>query len=439
MPESQEIIALQPFRPLKRSASQVSNLEQQQNRPSPSDSRPPSPTTARLFDWVLAQPVVFDRKGSRSDGFLLALERGNNKIETRRHPGEQAIPRYPVSEEPTSTSTSTDPMETTGVENREYRSITLPLHRISVEPMLDEETEMDPVVKGFINDTIRKPRESMALSREDWNSKVRKKASRLANEAEGVVVMSHTNTPLFPQEDVDYDPNIISKSGGAPWSKQPLPELRKVEKNLSAPVSDAFFAYIFGQTIDEDHRLGVIQDKRLLKWVVPTDSNAMFPFLMLEAKALATKGTTLAGAENEGVGSATHAVSAMYELYKYAHKTPTITDTLAFVITCQPETTHLYVHVWSDQDKKYHMQKIGQYATIYPDNVNQFRTHWRNILDWALDIRLPKIKELLDIIAMDKEWKDGKSEGTSSKGKEGSSGKFRIHKKKNLTDLNKTA
>ena len=416
MPSSQDIISPQPFRPLKRSASQISDLERQSTRPIPSeDSRPISPTTARLFDWVLAQPVVFDRKGSRSDSFLLELERGNNKIEAKRQPLEDTVPQYPKSE--TTTSIRPDPMSKLSTQDRKYCSLVLPFHGIHVASLPNEEKPevMDPVVKRFLDDTIRKPRDSTTITRETWDSDVLEEAADIHNESEQSVIADHVNSPMFPRKNVDYKRTDIIRLGDVPWTRDPLPYIAKAETHISTPEPDFFWSYIFAETISDARLLTVVQDKRLVNYAVPTGGRGMFPFLMLEAKAIAMKMSST-GAANEGAGSGVHSVSTMCELYKHARNfdkslIPKTTDTLAFVITSDQDITSLWVTYWSNERQSYHMQKFDNYSTMKHHDVNRFRLHWKNILDWALNVRLPEIKRLLDIIATD--WVDSKGKKTT--------------------------
>ncbi|MCJ1333094.1 hypothetical protein MMC10_009788 [Thelotrema lepadinum] len=409
MPSSQDIVSPQPLRPLKRSASHLSNLDEQPSRPAPSGDTPPlSPTTtARLFDWALNLPVAFDRKGSRSDSFLLELERGNNKIEARRQLLENTVPQYPESE--TTTSTREDPMASKKTEQA-YRTENLLLHEIVFDP---EDGVPPHDLSAFLEKTIIGPRNYTPMTLDEFKSKIVPKAAAASAGSEADLILEYLNCPLFPSKEDCTDK--IKRSANRNWNKVPFPVVPNTEDTVKTPRPDVFFGFDLSKGSLGTARLRTASSKRLKPWTKPTVSAILTPFLMLEAKAL-TGSTGMMGAENQGAGSGTHSVSTTKELHSLAGEEHTVSDTVAFIITMDAYSIHLWAHYWDSSDEQYHMYRVAQYITKYHESVERFRAHWANILTWARDIRLPKILRLLDLIVEKGVDLDVQSQGAQNQG-----------------------
>ena len=165
MSASHNSLQVQPQNPLKRSASKVDDLEEQPARTSAfAVERSPSPKTTRLYDWSLRNPVAFDRIRTRSDSFLLELEKGNNRIEANHHFLEENPQPYPESDH--STKTPTEMSDTTKDPN--YRAVHLNSNGVDVEDMTPT---IDDEIQAILDKDILRHRENYtALSQSKQNS-----------------------------------------------------------------------------------------------------------------------------------------------------------------------------------------------------------------------------------------------------------------------------
>lgn len=387
----------QPIRSLKRPASQVTDLETQSSRLQPfRDEKSPSPTTARLAHWILTEPICFDRKRSRSDSFLLELERGNNEIEAASRLSLERPPQYPESEK--RATTRTDPMAETATNEQPCRKMVLELHGILIDGF---PLALPSEVEELLNGTIRQHNNSATLSASEYRDFYQSaSAAEVAPEQEGE--SEFLSSAMFPQ--AKDCPEGITKSAGSSWNGEPLPKLKSVKDSITMPRPDRFYGFEYNRTsTSAGKRLLLDQNSPLHRWAKPAKrSDIFFPFLTLELKAPCQGGTSW-GSENQGAGSGAHSVSGLRKLYEFAGEygdfTPTISNTLVFVVTCNPSTTYLWVHYYNDKEGCYNMKRIEHYATFDRNEVNRFRAHWTNILKWARDTRWKEICKMLEKLA----------------------------------------
>ncbi|KAI4141786.1 MAG: hypothetical protein LQ340_007538 [Diploschistes diacapsis] len=413
-----DIISPQPSCPLKRSASHLSDIQPVSLSPF-IPNRSTSPTTARLFDFILSQPICLDRKFSRSDSFLLQLEKGNSEIEERSRRLD-AIPGLDSESEPSeekeATLVNTMPPTTTSEGKKKaastksnvsnstaYRETELEDHGIMIEAY---RREPSACLTDFLKQHVKGSRSvSVELNDKTYEKCVLGIAAKFAVDTETIIRQKFMSSPMFPDD--AYLDDCFASSGETKWSEEPLPVAVGNEKTkLHLPSPDCFYGFSINGAFTQPGHRAVFAQEDLKPYFRPTTKRVGFPFLVWEAKALSRKGTAF-DAQNQAAVVATHAVRGMQKLYEEAnqHRQPheqfpvDCTDTLVFAMSGDTEQTFLYVCFW-DEDRRFHFQKVVDgYRTTNLGEVNSFRLHWSNVFDWAQKVRLPKVQELLDVIA----------------------------------------
>lgn len=132
----------------------------------------------------------------------------------------------------------------------------------------------------------------------------------------------------------------------------------------------------------------------------PTAEN-VFPFLLVEIKSEAKKGT-IWHAENQAAGGGAHCVNSIRWLLHEAEgsSTPEVdpTKTLAFSICLTARQALLYVHSYSPKNQQFLMSFVQSYIPTRPVDIQECNRHVKNISDFALNIRRLEIDNSLDAL-----------------------------------------
>lgn len=136
--------------------------------------------------------------------------------------------------------------------------------------------------------------------------------------------------------------------------------------------------------------------KAVLSDLHATQGDMRFPFLIIEAKGLATNGN-LIGAQNQAAGGG---ACAMRLLESLATQDPgTGAPRIVFSITTEGAMHELWVHyrvVGDDNTHKHHMTCLGAWRTTLDRHANEFVAALASILSWGVDVFHPQIKQVLD-------------------------------------------
>jgi hypothetical protein len=130
--------------------------------------------------------------------------------------------------------------------------------------------------------------------------------------------------------------------------------------------------------------------------------DALFPWLTAEFKSALEQSIAWAALQcaRHGVGVCNY----MRRFYAAADITASMTENIHFSVACDANQAILLVH-WIGNDGKYYMQQACQ-AHISPstalgtknDQMVLMRMYLRNILDWATDERLGRIREAINFV-----------------------------------------
>jgi hypothetical protein len=127
-----------------------------------------------------------------------------------------------------------------------------------------------------------------------------------------------------------------------------------------------------------------------------TQGDMRFPFLIIEAKGLATNGN-LIGAQNQAAGGGACAIRLLESLA--AQDSRADAPRIVFSITTEGAMHELWVHYWmvdEDNIKKYHMTCLGAWRTTLHRHANEFVAALATIFSWGVDVFHPQIKQVLD-------------------------------------------
>ena len=256
--------------------------------------------------------------------------------------------------------------------------------------------KMPSDIKAFVNECIvNKHRSSPPLTQEEIEEVI-DEADLVANSCE-VAVSRLLDTKMFP-----FRRAGVGGGGGASFSSEPLPNLPDAFHKLAVPKPDRFFGYTAGQagsfTRDQNN---VISHPFMTKFAQPTLGSA-FPWLVVEVKSEA-RGGTVWHAENQAAGSGSHCVSTMRWLMEQvaencddsAGMDNQAIDTVAFSICFIARQVLLYVHSVS-KTNKYFMSLVSVFMPTDGKDVQKCRDQIKNIMDFGINVRRPKIVNALD-------------------------------------------
>ncbi|KAJ4985100.1 hypothetical protein SVAN01_09403 [Stagonosporopsis vannaccii] len=125
-------------------------------------------------------------------------------------------------------------------------------------------------------------------------------------------------------------------------------------------------------------------------------NEAHFAIITAEFKSAKGKGIYYAALQQACSGIAAN--NYMRDFFRSAGITPTTLDTVHFGITCDATRVVLYLH-WIDMDGRHYMKRIFETLMAADDHLGSWnegmvkmRNYIRNIVAWARDVRIVKIK-----------------------------------------------
>ena len=369
-------------RPRKRKASELDLSETPHQGPFP----PASCASSKVSDWLESLPA---RRSLEAN-----MPLPSNKF--------SAPPSMSCQSEASVSKTNkrtADPI---------YRDDCLRNHRIYIDPLgLDQPAQ----ITTFIRDVVDKDRDSD----DDMDyDEVRKAIGQLEDEAEDTFKEGILDTSLFPQK---RNHEGIAISTSIPYTSAPLPHTHGYDyKPLVTPTPDRAYGFL-AKLFEDKHNY--VQNTNKLRDRSRVTTASCWPFFSIEFKAQ-SRGGTIWVAENQNAGTGSHSVSSVETLWRYAREQKSqvreLVDSVAFSCSIDAKTATLHIH-WLTDDSKYMMSEVRGYWMKKPDDLKAFRRHAKNIIDYGLGTRLPKIKAALeDLLPIVETWQAE----DRSKGKRGS-------------------
>jgi hypothetical protein len=138
--------------------------------------------------------------------------------------------------------------------------------------------------------------------------------------------------------------------------------------------------------------------------VVLSDPHAIqgdmrFPFLIIEAKGLATNGN-LIGAQNQAAGGGTCAIRLLESLAVQDPAGVSGAPRIVFSLTTEGAIHELWVHYRGvgddDETSKMHMTCLGAWRTTLHRHAHEFVAVLAIVLGWGVDEFHPQIKQVMD-------------------------------------------
>lgn len=247
-------------------------------------------------------------------------------------------------------------------------------------------------LRTFADTKILKQRESPQLE-DEAVSKVIDTAEELADSTEGPTAKL-IRTDMFP-----FERPGLAEGGNSTWSTTPLPNNPEYQYNISAPKPDTHFGYPTNQRSGWSYaQSNAITHPVARSYAQPARGNT-FPFLMVEMKSEVTRGT-LYVAENQAAGSGSHSVNALLWLLQEAgtYDNSSLTDRIAFTITMSHREAIIYIHWYSDDDRRYYMSFLRSYSTVFPPDIRGCNNTVKNIIDHGLGDRKTAIGRALNAL-----------------------------------------
>ena len=237
-------------------------------------------------------------------------------------------------------------------------------------------------------------------------------ALEIAESTEGptnTIIRSH----MFPLKHAG-----VAEGGNTLWNTIALPRNPDYEHELSAPKPDAYLGYSQGQETNWPlHQANVINHPKARPYTKPGRGNS-FPFLMVELKAEAAKGT-LYVAENQAAGSGSHSVNSVLWLLEEAKRQGLATDdmlkdTLSYSAIISHRLVIFYIHWYSEEQKRFYMSYVKSYSTVEAADIRACNSTVKNIVDHALGTRKTRISAALQQLSpIPAQWNPPKMSSTT--------------------------
>jgi len=180
-----------------------------------------------------------------------------------------------------------------------------------------------------------------------------------------------------------------------------VPCNRRAERPLVAPKPDILYGYAPGAfrilPASRGPRLLEVIERPELKSADPTNHKCFWPFFATEFKS---QRGSMVEAENQNAGSGASNVKSFQTLMTlaYPEEVPSLQESLVFSCTLDAMQARISVH-WRDllegDEAPFMSAEIELYNMRNPEHVQALRTCLSNILDWALEERLPVIQKAL--------------------------------------------
>jgi hypothetical protein len=261
--------------------------------------------------------------------------------------------------------------------------------------------KVSPAVRTLMDTNILKTRTSPPLS-DDRLIHTMTSINKWGSSTENVV-NSFISSDMFPVHQEG-----IGLGGNSQWPRAALSYNPDYGYPISTPKPDYHVGYAIGpESGFSAQQAHVIDHKQAKPYTQPGTGNVL-PFLTVELKSEATGGT-LFHAENQAAGSGTYSLRSMEWLLDKAKASQANreTDTIAFSISGTGRLVVLSVHWHSLEDRTYYMSYVKGFLTSEKEHVQACHNTVKNIIDWAIKKRHPRLKAVLqELFPLSHQWTD---------------------------------
>ncbi|KAL5118080.1 hypothetical protein ACEQ8H_004067 [Pleosporales sp. CAS-2024a] len=190
----------------------------------------------------------------------------------------------------------------------------------------------------------------------------------------------------------------VRRSGKLVMERQTVPNNPDSLHRVCAPQPDNSYGYDRYAAFDLSKQ---IQLANIANMNVNSDY-LLYPFLVVEFKADGPQSSgSLWTATNQCLGGASASANMIEGLDSLLHSRSLLdvpqSSNITFSFALSGTEGRLHI-TWRDKDHILYTQRVQNYMLQRPDELQLFRRHFRNVIDWGKDKRLPVITKALDSI-----------------------------------------
>lgn len=228
-------------------------------------------------------------------------------------------------------------------------------------------------------------------------------AKNIATENKDIIIRE-LGLPLFPAIRKVPDQRLaaaVNRLWNHAVTIPPDKSLLSIPPPLQTPRPDVAFGYS-EVTFDTNQRAAtdLLVNELKKSYAMPVQT-LRFPFLLIEFKALATGGRPFE-ADNQAANAGAIAMNGLLELYRRnsAEADMDFDNPQCFSLTVNNIYVSVNVH-WLSRSAEdgsicFYMASLSNHIITEPDGLKTIHQIVKNILDYAVSKRLPKIREALD-------------------------------------------
>ncbi|KAK0303016.1 hypothetical protein LTR82_017680 [Friedmanniomyces endolithicus] len=287
-------------------------------------------------------------------------------------------------------TSTTAQSSSSGVKDQHYRTF-LTQNGIEIDLLGDG---IPGEIKTVLDQKVFKERSSPPLSDEAVDE-VQQFVVHNAGATEATVT-DLTSTPMFP-----FKGRGVKQLKNSQWNRVALPKNPECGNELVTPRPDVHHGYSMQKPDTPWTRAQITTIEHPYARLYTQPGNGVsFPFLVVEVKGEAMGGT-LFHAENQAAGSGAQAVAILRWLLgqqprRIQHES--CADPIAFSISMSHREAVFHVHWWSEDLRCYFMSHLRNYHTTSPTDIRACNSAVKNIIDYALNDRISRIRLLLDAL-----------------------------------------
>lgn len=265
-------------------------------------------------------------------------------------------------------------------------------HDLALNFIVIDPVDYDSTVVSAANDIFSKMRTSPGIS-EQQAIQAKDTLKILRGESdEGTLKDGFLETGIFPG--VIPLPGI-AKGGNIMFDSRNLPH-QPLAPPLPRPKPKQHYCFAYDQFSPEET---FKQSNSILQPSAAPSTTGFWPFLVVEFKSQAKQGTHWTG-ENQAAGGGAVCVNGMEKLLSIASESATPIQSIAFSCVVDRKHANLWVHYLEKLSGYYISVEVKSYYLNAHQDIILCRNSLRNILDWAIETRLPAIHDKLASIAL---------------------------------------
>jgi len=278
-----------------------------------------------------------------------------------------------------------------------YRAVLLK-HRVEILQRTNNPRPIQKIVQDLALNMITRKRnepsptaaESAMLHEVIWQLELDGEATLVTD------LVPYLISPIFHAQ------ALLRKGANQEWTSSAMPHVPNMTHGpVSIPKPDLQYSFK-PSAFTQDQR--TIMDHSLICNYSQPLLEHYFTFLVFEFKSDAAGGS-FRHAERQAAGAGALAVNSLRSFLKIAqtNSDPPKMESKFFSCTMNASYADLWVH-WCEPDEdsarkdRFYSTRVGRYTLEEPDQVQRFQAALRNIVDWAMEERLPLIRTALSRI-----------------------------------------